>query len=300
MPSYVIKGDGELLDLNGSPIRKYGSDDDKCYAVVVKCGHCGEGYFIPIMMTAKCKDIESAIEYVKATPRLQRSRKDVVLAAFEITPLERFFIESINDHDSYLRGYFSKDDFEIVNARIFHGRKFSYKGKDKDRDGFDEIKTADMFDNFHVLQRAFAPRYFGEKLVYPTRVNRDELLHEYFKQATIRFGIKRGDAFFPSLYYQMYGNGNDLGIKYVNSGYLTYRNDGKIVTAEITEKLFSAIKEKLDDANISSSKTKAKLEVDEQQSEIKRVSQVDKFNKRFEKYMKLKNEDGLAESQPGE
>ena len=48
--------------MNGSPLKQISSDNDKRFAVITRCGHCGNGNFIPIMFPVYCKDIEAAIE----------------------------------------------------------------------------------------------------------------------------------------------------------------------------------------------------------------------------------------------
>lgn len=301
MPSSVIRVDGELLDPNGSPIGKYNDEDGRYFAVIVKCGHSGKGYYIPIMMTAKCKDMESAIEYVKTIPRVQRNKKDVVIDAFEITADERHFIEAINNHDAYLKNYCTKADKEIEERKVRETQRNAVSSKGDTYSDHNPVKTADSYGTRWVIQRAYAPTLQGDRYVRPNRVNKDELLHEYFKQATLGLGFGKGDGFFPALYYLVYGKENDLGLEYVNSGYLTFKNDGKRYTLEIPEISFKTLKPKLDEVAKRETQKKEEFDIDlVSQDELpKRPSQTDKFNKRFQKFMEAKKEEPIG-SQPGE
>ena len=51
-------------------------ENDKYYAVILKCGHVGVGYFIPVCFGVMAKDLESAIKLAKERSRVQRDRKD--------------------------------------------------------------------------------------------------------------------------------------------------------------------------------------------------------------------------------
>ncbi len=197
--------DGEFLrDRHGGAFTSLGSDEErtKCYAVIVKCGHCGRGYYIPIMFTTRSNNVQNAIDDIKMTPRVKREKIDCVIDAFEVTELEKFYIDSVNDHDPYLKGYIEKES-ELMNKRRIASRW----------DDEEAVKTAEQYSEFDVLARCFAPRRIGSKLVVPNRVNKNELLQEFFKSATIRcsYDINK-DPFFMLLYYMQYGKDNDLGI----------------------------------------------------------------------------------------
>lgn len=72
--------DGDFLrDKRGLVYASLGSEKDKCYAVIVKCGHCGRGFYIPIMFTTKANCVANAIEEIKMAPRVKREKQDCVL-----------------------------------------------------------------------------------------------------------------------------------------------------------------------------------------------------------------------------
>ena len=46
MPSKIILSERNAYNYNGNLILTLGAhENDKCYAVVAKCGHCGDGVF---------------------------------------------------------------------------------------------------------------------------------------------------------------------------------------------------------------------------------------------------------------
>ena len=210
--------DGEFIrDRSGGVVTSLGSDEErtKCYAVIVECGHCGRGYYIPIMFTTRASNIQNAIKDIKMTPKVKREKVNCVLDAFEITELEKFTIDALNDHDDYLLGYVEKDSGKMKERRIA-----SFINEDE------SVRTADEYHYYDVLARAFAPRYVGSDLIVPTRINRKELVDEFMKVGAIRYGIKREDPFFPMLYFLERGEDNELGIKL----------DGNILTCDDIDK----------------------------------------------------------------
>lgn len=301
MPSNVNRDDEFLLDKYGSPITKLSSENDKRFAVIVRCGHCGDGYFIPIMFTVRCKDIYTAIETIKTNPRVQRNKKDVILAAFEITAHEQFFIEAINDHDPYLRGIHRKDNDQILDRRVYsfndkHSINSAYNKRLDER----IIKTADEYRPYYVLERTFAPRRQGDKIEpATTRINKDELLKEFFKCSCIRYSIKQGNPFMLCLYYQEYGRNNDLGISY-ESGYLHFYSDGKKRTLEVPDEMCLIM-----DAVIAEEKKQEKQQKEQEDywssKGNTRVSSVDKFNNRLRKHYQMvkQAEGGSGEQSSG-
>ena len=91
--------------------------DDKYYAVIVKCGHVGNGYFIPVCYGVMAKDLESAIKLVKERSRVQRDRKDCVLVATEVSAQEYYLIHYNNDHDAYLKTNYANEEFDHIERR---------------------------------------------------------------------------------------------------------------------------------------------------------------------------------------
>ena len=293
MSSKVSRDDKYLIDKFGSRITRLHSENDKRFAVIVRCGHCGDGNFIPIMFTVLCKDIYTAIEAVKTNPRVQRDKEDVILAAFEITEHEQFFIEAINDHDPYLRGMHRKDDDQILDRRVYafndkHSINSAYNKRLDER----IIKTADEYRPYYVLERTFAPRRQGNKIVpATTRINKDELLKEFFKASCIRFSIKQGNPFMLCLYYQQYGKNNELGIKY-ETGYLHFYSDGKKRTFEVPDEMCVFM-----DAKIAEEKQQEKLQRERVEysslKPSKRMSNTEKFYSRMQKhYQKIGDSSG--------
>lgn len=280
-----------LLDANGSPIERVKTGNDKNYAVILKCGHSGAGYFIPIMFTVACKDVQSAIKSAKLIGRVQRDRADCVLAAFEITSHERTFIECINDHDPYLRGMIGKDDDQVMDRRVHHEITAS-RDVGKEERNWDCVKTADDYKEYYVLERFFAPRYERGRWVTPNRVNKEELLKEFFVQNTIRFGAKRGQPFLLSLYYQEYGRDNPLGVTYDN-GYIHLTLDGKKRSFPVygnQEKIMNAfVKKEKEEIARREREEEMRAQI-EQESVMQRPSRIDRFNARFNKTMQAQKQ----------
>lgn len=302
MPSKISRKNNYLVDRNGSPLRGLYSDNDKHYAVIVKCGHCGDGYYIPMMLTEKCKDVESAIESVKLTPRVKRDQKNVILDAFEISEFERFAIDAINDHDPYLRGFYRENDMETIERRVVQEFLFESKDPKQRNSKYDDItiKTSDEYHDYYVLERCFAPRIQGSDIIFPRRINRRELLDEFFKQNCKRYGVKKGDPFFLSIYYQMFGKGNDLNIQlYGNSFY--YTDSGKVRNCEIPEELLRKIEERGPVFNESSENHN---ETDSMATTtFTRKSAKDRFEARMNKFKEIQQKKNGSswseESEPG-
>lgn len=310
MPSKFIKSGNNIVNTSGNYIREIHSDNDKCFAVIAKCGHCGDGFYIPIMFTQKCRDRETAVELVKLNARVKRDQKDVILDSFEITEKERLLINAINDHDPYIRkdnkrNYLLKGSMEILERRIATDLSESYEPSKRrlaknvtDR----HFKLAQKYKDYYVLERAYAPRFVGSELIFTNRVNRRELLDEFFRQNTLRYGIRKGNPFFMGLYYQLYGKNNDLGIVYDNGNFI-YENDGKRFTCQIPESFLGKIQQSIAEQNAR--------EVQEQKNEesfreVKRVSAIEKFNKRYKKFLekssqnKSQDNPSRKEGEPGD
>ena len=277
----------ELYNEKGGYLGKLHGENDKNFAVIIMCGHCGNGYYIPVLFSCYCKDIETAIERIKAMPRVKRDYKDVIIDAFEIDDKENYFIKSINDHDPYLLGYDGEDD-ELLQARRLPTKLRIEKILENYSDATDSelkslIETADSFDEKYVIQRYYAPRIQGGKVTYLKRFDRKEFLEEYFTRETFRLGIRKRDLHFISMYYQIYGKNNKLGIKY-SDGYLIYKPaDWKIWKYEVDE---------LNKMLIDESETLRQI-IDQKDAkqpeffsgrEIKRETALDKFKRRMAKH----------------
>lgn len=277
--------DGEFLrDRKGGAYVDLSSDRSKCYAVIAKCGHCGEGYYVPIMFTTKSNSVSKAIEDIKLTPRVKGERSDCVLDAFEVSDLEWFIINSINDRDGYLRGYIIKDSQEMHDRRVVSSVKC---------DESEPVKTADQYPYYDVLARCFAPRYIGTDLVFPRKVNKKELLQELFKCAAIRYGIECDDPFFLLLYYLQYGKSNDMGIEF-NGKNLVYSFEGikkSLIVSEQIKKFYYRYGVK-DDGESKEEYYSGKPN--------NKPSRISRFEARMEKYRKHSGDGESEENGRGE
>ena len=277
--------DGEFIrDMRGSVIKILDNDAErnKCYAVIVKCGHCGDGFYIPIMFTTRAKNVQNAIEDIKMTPRVKREKSDCILDAFEITELEKFTIDAVNDHDDYLKGFVEKDTWKMDDRRI--ATVFSDDA---------EIRTADQYHYYDVLARVFAPRYVGSELIVPSRINRKELIQEFMKVAAIRYGIKRDDPFFPMLYYMECGEDNDLGIKF-DGKTLSYNFKNENFIYSLDEKILKYF-------DRFGMKTSVKKEeyFSGKYEDVKIPSPMEKFKARMDKFKKMSGSTP-SEREPGQ
>ena len=267
------------------------------YAVVVQCGHCGNGYFIPMIFTTFARDAESAIsEILKTVPRVKRDNDRCVLAVYKVNALEKFFIDSIEKHDEYIRT--TKKGVIFEDRRImypdFAQRMFKYGH---------QVKLAEDYDRKYVLERFFAPRIAGSKLYYPVNVNKDELLKEYFTVSTERYGVEKGDSFFPMLYFLRYGPENDLGIMFENDTVMyTDKKTGGTFVLKIPQNQLKYLTKYYDPNMWKKPRSAITMDyVDSLPSSSKRggvgsvgsdrVSRIDRFNKRW---------GGVVETQPGE
>ena len=305
MPSNYIRENGYLRDSKtGCLSQKLYSDnpeENKIYAVILRCGHCGEGYFIPIMFTIQAKDVRSATDALRINPRVQRHKKDAVLAVFEITRLEQHFIEAINNHDPYLKGWGSKKDDSIQERRVYsfseeHSSSRIYNKKLEDR----YIKVQDGYNPFYVLERFFAPRRQGDSIIPSSKkFNKDELMYEFFTQNTLRYGIRKGNAFILALYYQQFGKGNELGVKY-SAGYMKFVNEGKKWSAPLSPETDRILKLRIQELELEE-KTKKQQEEMVLEGLKSKNRAIDKFNRRFAKHKSIvQSESGYEGREPNE
>ena len=150
-----------------------------------------------------------------------------------------------------------------------------------------------------VLQRYYGPRLQGGDVRYPKKVNKQELLDEYFLQATKRHGLRKGNVYFMTLYYQIYGKNNQLGLVYDN-GWFTYRNEeGKRYSYPIDD----VFMEKLVQSGVFERDKQLEIEEKEQrqvveESTVTIPSAMDRFNRRMSRHKAMKEESG--EREPGE
>lgn len=305
---------GYLRDGLGRPIADIGfKKDDKIFAVIVKGGHCGTGYYIPFIVTVKCKDKDTAITFARSIPRAKHEQTYSIIDAFEITQFESYCIKIVNDYDKYLKGYLQENSEEIRERRIAmkQGDVYTRLSKEaRQQRECVEIRTADEYDSKYVLERFCAPRTVGSELVYPRRINKEELMKELITQNTCRQGIKRGRQIFLSLYYQMFGKNNDLGIVYDKSGYFYYTDEeGKKRTCVISPELKHVLDDWDKPDGIYKKKTQEVVELSE--NDKPKQSSIDRFNARFARTKEIQNkmkelgakkavDSELVEIEPGE
>lgn len=288
MSSSVFKMDGKLCDMYGIRMDKIYSADSKNYAVIAKSGHCGRGYYMPVIFYQYCKDAQTAIELIKANPRIQRHQKDVILGVFELSKMERIFLGAINENDRYLTDNIDESTEEIRERRIAYPEREEYDPRAKRRRKYNEkaIRTADEYSDEWPVSKYFAPRQVGDKLLYPTKVNKDELLANLFTQSCIKYGIKGGNVAFLTYYWQMYGDDNPLGVTYYK-GHMFYRNKfGNYEGMPISEVLMQKMQE--------SGAFDVQENVEEQQEIIEpkttKKSVLDRFNRRLQKTAEIQSE----------
>lgn len=290
MADFTIKDDLMYDTKTGSAFLNIHNENGKeLFAVVVMGGHCGNGYFIPHMLNIAAACEEDAINSAMKAGRVKKNAKNKILACSKINHIEFRAIEHINDCDPY---HYAEDN--RTNISDLEERRIVVEGAKDWRDveggkkfkrkvSIDEIKTADMYDDKYVLQRYFAPYMYGDKLVYPRKVNFRDMLDEFLYYNTIEIGIKRGKIHALSYYYQLYGENNNLNIKY-GDGVLSYTNQfGEEVEVVVSD----FMKEHLDKAKQQF--VQIKQEENVELKKIKMMTQREKHFKRYEKYMALKN-----------
>ena len=94
----------------------------------------------------------------------------------------------------------------------------------------------------------------------------------------MRYG-SRGDVSVLSLYYQIYGKNNDLGLEY-EPGYLHFFNQGKPRTFEVPDNIVTYL-DPIYKAEKAEEKLKSAKEAYYSGRNINNISQVEKFNRRM-------------------
>lgn len=268
----------------------------RSFAVVARCGHVGNGYFIPICFAVMAKDLESAIKLVKERSRVQRDHKDCILAACEISAPEYCLINYHNDRDSYLKTNYVDEDFGYVERRrivapetlkeVLSGKStyvHKLRGVELQLPLLEEIKTEDKYETYQTLQRAFAPRLYGDRYVYPTHTNVRDLLDKYYGEIAVLQGILRNKSHPLILYYQIFGEGNELGLTY-SYGEMKYTSlNGNKVYVPVTEEERTYIE---NSEFVRAKKVKPETNFDE--IEYKPTTSArDKFNRRMQRYQEI-------------
>lgn len=240
-------------------------------------------------------DAKTAAEIAKEIPRVKRERKECVLAVYEVSFLEFFIIEMINNKDPYLNdNYLDVSDEEISrrrvalpesrNAQNFEGKAY--------RDNVFRDKTADMYDDDCVLQKYFGPIKNGDYYIYPTNANKVDLLNEYIDVNCAKLGIKQKNITILSAYYQLYGENNRLGISF--DGWRLFFKRGErdvsvpLKTEQVDKILKSQLKFKYAVEN-KDSKTQILQEI-ENMDYVSSGRQTEKFLARMKKTNEMKKQ----------
>lgn len=228
----------------GDKASKFREDgNNKYFAVIARCGHSGEGYFIPIMFAVYAKDLNSAIELTKTYARVRTHKKDAIIDAFEISEKEANFINIVNEVDPFLNGYATEEDKITESRKVAHEPKTDYElraYRDLEQKIIYNIKTADQYFNDFVLERYLAPIKDGDRYIYPKTINRKALMRDYFNEKTYRLGIIKSRAHFLAYYYEIFGIDNDLNI-ILDPIYQTFvcpLKNGKIANIPIPDNIY--------------------------------------------------------------
>ena len=305
--SHIIRGDTIIDKDTGAIIVAGGGDksDDKYYAVVVKCGHSGRGFYTPVMFQIVAKNMEDAKQFALQTQRVKRDEGGAILLCMEVSEEEALLIEKINDHDPFLRSTrLDGDDGLIIERRIVEDyiveanqdqRFLDKMNRDKRKKvanhGMADIKTAEDYHESYVLQRAFAPILSGGKYVCKRAVNKRDVLDEYLFVQTIRLGFRAKKISVVSLYLQIYGPDNPLGIRYKN-GIISYKYNGEVVKMEAGEKISQYIETAFKRFDTKKKYIETVEEIEEIDSAATpRLSALDKFNARLAKTKEIQGRD---------
>ena len=117
MPSKNTKIDNRIVNEYGSTLLQIDYENAKEYAVIVKCGHCGDGYYIPVMFSISAPDIDTAIQCVKTYPKVQRDKKDAVLV----------WESSIATKNNILNTEYTNSSEETIDKIIRTNNSFEYR-----------------------------------------------------------------------------------------------------------------------------------------------------------------------------
>lgn len=300
MAKNKIQGNYSINEKGGAVCELYNeSAENKRYAGILKCGHCGKRYFLPVVFTATCKNLEAAKEILANTPRVKKDNKGSLIDVFEISEPEFRFINTINyRHDPYLNPAF-KELYNETNEFII-GRRIASETcmlideeRTKGYMGSSAIHTQEDYDKiWNMFEKNFAPIKVGDKLIYPN-VNRQQAMRDYYYSNTVRYGIYNNDNYLVALYYLVYGKDNELGVS-LDTPYVTFRNP-KNPSEKFTRMLAPEIEDKireLDDKTHKSHLLSYRLKTDslddmfkilDNQQLPKQTSQIDKFNARMAK-----------------
>lgn len=327
MSHFTSINKGVLRDnISGHELMRFGAEPEqnKHYAVVLMCGHCGRAYFIPVLHGFWNHDKEEIKQAAIAIPRTKRDFKDFILAVEEIDDLQFRLINAINDNDEYLIGKDTNFMNDNSHARriimpnmikqVYDNEKKIHLKKDISRDET-LIKVAEDYPEHMILQRVFAPRktnvktetkIINGKIIkeetqiyeFPKKVKISDFIDDYFAVQVYEMGICKNKLHLIAMFYELYGENNALGISY-NNGVLSYVDQNKqLVEVELND----AMKNYIERYNIGYMSRRTKKDI---YSEVEKIegekctstTGLERFNKKFEKFKKMQNKNGM---QPGD
>ena len=268
------------------------NEEIKNYAVVMMCGHCGVGYFLPSLYVFTARSTQEALEIAKTLRRVKKTNKNKVLALAEIDRITSRVLGYINHNDNnYYAHVHSSKIPDLEERRIPLPEKVQQDdSEDCSREQIqkDSVKTADQYDKKYVLQRFCAPSRYGDQLVYPKNINMNQLIEEYIHESTLNLGIKQRKVLSLVYYYQKYGENNDLGVRY-SDGKMFYKNlKGKVEFLNVPKPSIPYLEEAKEKFLAKQQEEKANTE--KLQSMAKPgISSVERFNRRYKKHLEMKD-----------
>lgn len=291
----IVGSEGQILHIETS-LKNF--EDNKFYAVVAMCGHAGKGFFVPILFPIAAKNKENAIDIVKATPRVKNKSAKCILGLKEISYSEYDFINHINDCDSYLlsttthpepRKILCPEYAEVITKDMLGEKLTKSERIMLDDIANKKIRYVQDYPDHCILQKAFAPKITANKIVYPSKVDMDNLLYDYFKNRIEYLGLKCKRIFTLGCCLQIFGLDNEFGIRLdeVNNTIYFIDEKGDKISFPITEEIKDYILNHQEHRLKNRIKQNQKPTIDEILSMVeptaKLPSAVDKFNKRLEK-----------------
>ena len=192
MENEILKND-EIVSKGDMPTASFSASYDtstrKYYIVLARGGHCGRGYFIPIIFRTVAYNAKEAVEKSKIIPRVKHDQSGGIITVQETNFLEFMLIGIINDWDPYLLTsdsytqnikdsrrvrsplYIEKVNKAILNSE--HSRSYLSEN--------DYIKVSSDYSEDYPLQRATAPFIDNKGLyIFPKRIDLHSVLKEYY------------------------------------------------------------------------------------------------------------------------
>lgn len=310
----IIGKKGQVLSFEA---RSKNLKQNKYFAVVAECGHAGSGFFVPILFPVAANSKEDVIDIIKATPRVKNGSPQFILGLTEITLSEFDLLNHVNYNDDYLKRTSEPHEtrkimlsnYAEVKMKNDRGEKLTGQEKVMLKSVINKklLLVEDYPDN-RILQKAFAPRMVRDKLVYPSKVNMNELLYDYYVSAIKYFGIKLKNTFVLNKCLQIFGLDNEFGVKLdTKKNTITFTNkQGRIERLPILETTKDYILEHQETRLIGSITKSQKPTIEDILSSLdsstdtteRPSSAVDKFNMRLAKMQQAKSPKEETEVEP--